>query len=83
VKLFTCDQELTAVGTFPKTERPAVAQKPATEIPHFAHITKQAGLTVSHNSSAEKKYIIESVSGGVGFIDCDNDGKLDIITVNG
>ena len=23
------------------------------------------------------------MSGGVGFIDCDNDGKLDIITVNG
>jgi hypothetical protein len=23
------------------------------------------------------------MSGGVGFIDCDNDGKLDIVTVNG
>ena len=23
------------------------------------------------------------MSGGVGLIDCDNDGKLDIITVNG
>jgi hypothetical protein len=23
------------------------------------------------------------MSGGVGFIDCDNDGKLDILTVNG
>ncbi|MFZ0308886.1 MAG: CRTAC1 family protein [Candidatus Sulfotelmatobacter sp.] len=26
---------------------------------------------------------METVSGGVGFIDCDNDGKLDIVTVNG
>ncbi len=27
--------------------------------------------------------MIESTSGGVGFIDCDNDGRLDIVTVNG
>jgi len=26
---------------------------------------------------------MESTSGGVGFIDCDNDGKLDIVSVNG
>jgi len=26
---------------------------------------------------------MESTSGGAGFIDCDNDGKLDIVTVNG
>lgn len=61
----------------------AAAQKPAADVPHFSDITKQAGLTVSHISSADKKYIIESVSGGAGFIDCDNDGKLDAITVNG
>ena len=31
----------------------------------------------------DKQYIVESMSGGVGVIDCDNDGKLDIVTVNG
>ena len=46
-------------------------------------MTQEAGLTVSHISTPEKKYIVESMSGGVGLIDCDNDGKLDIITVNG
>src|SRR5690348_16118937 len=62
----------------------AWAQTPASPpIPHFEDVAKQAGLTVSHNSSPEKRYIIESMSGGVGFIDCDNDGRLDIITVNG
>ena len=40
-------------------------------------------LPFSHISSPDKKYIVESMSGGVGLIDCDNDGKLDIITVNG
>ena len=52
-------------------------------VPRFEEIAKQAGLTVPHISSPEKKYIVESMSGGVGFIDCDNDGKLDIVTVNG
>ena len=52
-------------------------------VPRFEDVSKQAGLTVSHISSPGKRYIIESMSGGVGFIDCDNDGKLDILTVNG
>ena len=55
----------------------------AAPIPQFEDIASKAGLTVSHISSPDKKYIVESMSGGVGLIDCDNDGKLDIITVNG
>jgi len=62
-----------------------LAQAPsvAPAIPKFEDVSKQAGLNVSHLSSPEKRYILESMSGGVGFIDCDNDGKLDIVTVNG
>src|SRR6266436_1390443 len=56
---------------------------PQTSVPKFEDIAQKAGLTVAHTSSPEKKYIVESMSGGVGLIDCDNDGKLDIITVNG
>jgi len=52
-------------------------------LPRFEDIGQQAGLTVSHISSPDKRYIIESVSGGIGLIDCDNDGKLDIVVVNG
>jgi enediyne biosynthesis protein E4 len=51
--------------------------------PRFEDVAERAGLTVSHNSTPEKRYILESMSGGVGFIDCDNGGKLDILTVNG
>jgi hypothetical protein len=51
--------------------------------PQFEDVALKAGLTVPHISSPDKKYIVESMSGGVGLIDCDNDGKLDIITVNG
>jgi hypothetical protein len=52
-------------------------------VPRFEDVARSVGLTVSHISSVQKKYIVESMSGGVGFIDCDNDGNLDIITVNG
>ncbi len=62
--------------------KPPAAELPQS-VPHFEDIALKAGLTVSHISSPDKKYIVESMSGGVGLIDCDNDGKLDIITVNG
>jgi len=59
--------------------------KPAAfgEVPQFEDVARKAGLTVSHISSPDKKYIVESMSGGIGLIDCDNDGKLDIVAVNG
>jgi len=50
--------------------------------PHFQDAASASGLTVSH-ISGEKRYILESMSGGVGMFDCDNDGKLDIVVVNG
>jgi hypothetical protein len=57
---------------------------PATApVPRFEDVTKKAGITASHLSSPDKRYIVESMSGGVGFIDCNNSGKLDIIMVNG
>jgi hypothetical protein len=62
---------------------PANTKSSNAPLPHFEDVGQQAGLTVSHISSPDKRYIIESVSGGIGLIDCDNDGKLDIVTVNG
>ena len=53
------------------------------QTPRYEDVAKQAGLTVEHISTPEKKYIMETMSGGVGFIDCDNDGKLDIVIANG
>src|SRR5580704_1672979 len=52
-------------------------------VPAFEDVSRRAGLTVSHITSPDQLYIMESMSGGVGFIDCDNDGKLDIVTANG
>jgi len=52
-------------------------------VPIFEDIGSRAGLSVPHISSKDKRYVIESMSGGVGVFDCDNDGKLDIVVVKG
>ena len=59
------------------------AQSPALPPPQFEDVTQRSGLTVPHLAQPGNRYVIESTSGGVGFIDCDNDGRLDILTVNG
>ena len=68
------------VGAFPAR---AQDKPPAYRGPVFEDVARRSGLTVPHQSSPDKRYVIESMSGGVGLLDCDNDGKLDILTVNG
>jgi enediyne biosynthesis protein E4 len=65
------------------TEKKSSGNKATEPVPVFRDIAAQAGLTASHISSREKYYVIESMSGGIGLFDCDNDGKLDIVMVNG
>src|SRR5579871_5477212 len=62
---------------------PGKSKIPLPPPPQFEDIAEKAGLTVPHIASEEKRYVIESMSGGVGLFDCDNDGKLDIVVVNG
>jgi hypothetical protein len=66
-----------------RIENKSAVPKPTAPVPIFRDIAAQAGLTGSHISSREKYYVIESMSGGMGLFDCDNDGKLDIVMVNG
>ncbi len=74
---------IAAFGLFLSWSCLAQPEPPSKPVTRFEDITRKAGLTVPHLSAPEKRYILESMSGGVGFIDCDNDGKLDILTVNG
>src|SRR5258708_24014130 len=66
-----------------RPEKKSPAPKLTAPVLIFRDIAAQSGLTASHISSREKYYVIESMSGGVGLFDCDNDGKLDIVMVNG
>ena len=49
---------------------------------HFRDVTHEAGLTTVPPAPLEKKYLAEMMGGGVALFDCDNDGMLDILTVN-
>ena len=62
----------------------ALAPRPSGDAPAllFRDITRAAGVTFQHHAAPEKKYIVESMSGGVALLDYDNDGYLDIYLVN-
>ena len=48
----------------------------------FRDITRSAGVMFQHHAAPEKKYIVESMSGGVALFDFDNDGLLDLYFVD-
>jgi enediyne biosynthesis protein E4 len=51
-------------------------------IPQFEDVTAKTGITFRHTSDPTKKYIVESMSGGVILVDYDRDGWLDIYFTN-
>ncbi|HEX3472311.1 MAG TPA: CRTAC1 family protein [Silvibacterium sp.] len=51
-------------------------------IPQLEDVTAKAGITFKHTADPSKKYIVESMSGGVILIDYDRDGWPDIYFTN-
>ena len=50
----------------------------------FEDVTQQAGIDWSHfNGESPDRHLIEVTTGGLGFLDYDNDGLLDLFLVNG
>lgn len=52
------------------------------DIPQIVDVTKGTGITFQHVSAPEKKYIVESMGGGLLLIDFDRDGWIDIYFPN-
>ena len=48
------------------------------KIPQLTDVLAKTGIKFVHTSAPEKKYIVESMSGGVLMIDFDQDGWLDL-----
>jgi hypothetical protein len=74
------------VATVPLPKLPAPAKKDRSglpPVPVFKDVAKEVGLTVSHIAAPEAHYVIDSTSGGAGLFDCDDDGRLDVLLVNG
>jgi hypothetical protein len=66
--------------------RPIIAGSFVANAPvYFTDVTARSGLLkfVHKSGVADKRYILESPSGGVALFDYDNDGWLDVYLVNG
>jgi enediyne biosynthesis protein E4 len=48
----------------------------------FRDIATASGISFRHHAAPEKKYIVESMSGGVAMFDFDNDGRQDLYFVD-
>src|SRR5204863_10015979 len=63
---------------------PAMHDSPAVNGQVFPNVTDQAGITWRQFSGASPdRFLIETMGGGVAFLDFDGDGLLDIFFVNG
>ncbi len=51
-------------------------------VPQLTDVTQKAGIRFTHLAAPEKKYILESMSGGVIVLDYDRDGWPDIYFTN-
>jgi len=51
-------------------------------VPQLVDITARSGIHFNHLAAPEKKYIVESMSGGVLIVDFDRDGWPDIYFTN-
>jgi hypothetical protein len=72
-------------GHPPPTTPPPNAKKIVCKdrpIPQLEDVTKKSGIQFTHTSAPEKKYIVESMSGGVLIVDYDRDGWPDLYFTN-
>jgi len=70
-------------GVSPSLAAQAVpSTSPQNQLPQLVDITDSTGIKFEHTSSSDKKYIVESMAGGVALIDYDRDGLLDIYFTN-
>ncbi len=76
-----CQPQASPSQASTKPLQPSSAQ-PHSELPQLVDITRSTKIQFDHLSSPAKKYIVESMSGGVALIDYDRDGWPDIYFTN-
>jgi len=58
---------------------------PRPSVPRFVDVTERSGIVFQHISGpvGEKDYIFETKGGGIGALDYDNDGRMDLFIAQG
>jgi enediyne biosynthesis protein E4 len=80
----TCPRRLLLVCLFPLTIAILVASSSSAPNQIFTDVTAEAGITWKQFSGeSPDRFLIETMGGGVAFLDFDGDGKQDIFLVNG
>jgi hypothetical protein len=75
---------LFALGVSPHSNSVLAALRTVEPGIHFVDITHKAGINFVHNTGAfGKKYLPETMGAGCAFLDYDNDGKPDVLLING
>src|SRR4051812_37347489 len=85
----TNSSKRSGVGRGPDLLRPPalflvafLAYFPPTPVRLFHDITAESGVTFQHHSAPDKRFIVESMSGGVALLDFDNDDLIDMYFVD-
>jgi hypothetical protein len=82
-----CIRILLGQGVASRGVKPAPRSKPSGRpfLAKFTDIAAQAGLTapVTYGGVEQVSYLVETSSGGVAFVDFDNDGWIDIFLAGG
>jgi hypothetical protein len=69
-------------GSSPGATRGETTPREAAEHYPFRDVAQEAGIAFEQNSAPEKKFILESMPGGLAVLDFNNDGLLDVYFVN-
>jgi enediyne biosynthesis protein E4 len=63
---------------------PGAGARAAARRPHFTDITPRSAISyITNNSYTGRKYFQQPMCGGIGILDFDNDGRMDIFFSNG
>ena len=63
---------------------PATGVGAVTRYPHFTDITPRSAISyITNNNYTGRKYFQQPMCGGIGILDFDNDGRMDIFFSNG